>query len=283
MNLPVDTTLLPKTDINKNLKVHIENIMDCLKIAKRCATDNLKYAQEKQKKHYDKNTAFPQFEIQDLVLIFNPKVPVGLASKLHRKQDGPFYIVAKGLNHTYKLRRCEDNKMLKSMINANRLKIYNPPDHRPDQNAPPPDVPRPDPRREEQPNFQNPVPPPNPNDDEIVPNQNADSSDSDEPIDDGSKQFYDVEKLVQSKKINGEQQFLVKWVGYREKTWEPRPGNQNKICQFKWCVNTLQQKHKKEPDERKENDMKFFIKLHKLSIYDSCFSYFSMISYFTLS
>ncbi|CAC5400202.1 unnamed protein product [Mytilus coruscus] len=166
INLPVDTTLLPKTDINKNLKVHIENIIDCLKIAKRCATDNLKYAQEKQKKHYDKNTALPKFEIQDLVLMYSPKVPVGLASKLHRKQDGPFYIAAKGLNHTYKLRRCEDNKMLKSMINANRLKLYTPPDHRPDQNAPPPDVPRPDPRREEQPNFQNPVPPPNPNNDQ---------------------------------------------------------------------------------------------------------------------
>ncbi|CAC5426199.1 Retrovirus-related Pol polyprotein from transposon 297 [Mytilus coruscus] len=221
MNLPVDTTLLPKTDINKNLKVHIENIIDCLKIAKRCATDNLKYAQEKQKKRYDKNTALPKFEIQDLVLMYSPKVPVGLASKLHRKQDGPFYIAAKGLNHTYKLRRCEDNKMLKSMINANRLKLYTPPDHRPDQNAPPPDVPRPDPRREEQPNFQNPVPPPNPNNDENVPNPDADISDTDEPVDDGSKQFYDVEKLVQSKKVNNEQQFLVKWVGYREKTWEP--------------------------------------------------------------
>ncbi|CAC5382709.1 unnamed protein product [Mytilus coruscus] len=84
-----------------------------------------------------------------------------------KKKDGPFYIAAKGLNHTYKLRRCEDNKMLKSMINANRLKLYTPPDHRPDKNAPPPDVPRPDPRREEQPNFQNPVPPPNPNNDEM--------------------------------------------------------------------------------------------------------------------
>ncbi|VDH99564.1 Hypothetical predicted protein [Mytilus galloprovincialis] len=63
------------------------------------------------------------------------------------------------------------------------------PDHRPDQNAPPPDVPRPDPRREEQPNFKNPVPPLNPNNDEIVPNQDVDISDTDEPADDGSKQF----------------------------------------------------------------------------------------------
>ncbi|CAC5369749.1 unnamed protein product [Mytilus coruscus] len=97
--------------------------------------------------------------------MFTPKVPAGLDSKLHRKQDGPFYIVAKGPNHTYKLRRCKNNKLVKSMINANRLKMYTPPDHRPDQNAAPPDDPRVDPRREDQPNFQNPIPPPSQNND----------------------------------------------------------------------------------------------------------------------
>ncbi|CAG2216313.1 unnamed protein product [Mytilus edulis] len=216
MNLPVDTTLLPKTDLNKNLKFHIENILDCLKIAKRCATDNLQYSQERQKSHYDKNTALPQFEIQDLVLMHNPKVPVGLSSKLHRKNNGPFYIVAKGPNHTFKLRRCEDNKLLKSMINSNRLKKYIPPDHRPDQNAPPPDEPRPDPRRTEQPNFQQQDPNPDPSQ-----NSQTDIQDSDEPVEDNSKQFYDIEKLLQRRKYKGEPQFLVKWVGFKEKTWEP--------------------------------------------------------------
>ncbi|VDI72787.1 Hypothetical predicted protein [Mytilus galloprovincialis] len=216
MNLPVDTTLLPKTDLNKNLKFHIENILDCLKIAKRCATDNLQYSQERQKSHYDKNTALPQFEIQDLVLMHNPKVPVGLSSKLHRKNNGPFYIVAKGPNHTFKLRRCEDNKLLKSMINSNRLKKYIPPDHRPDQNAPPPDEPRPDPRRTEQPNFQQQDPNPDP-----AQNSQTDIQDSDEPVEDNSKQFYDIEKLLQRRKYKGEPQFLVKWVGFKEKTWEP--------------------------------------------------------------
>ena len=161
MNLPVDTTLIPRTDINKNLKGHIENILDNLKVAKRLATENLQHAQQRQKTHYDKNTALPTFEIQDQVLMYTPKVPVGLSSKLHRKQEGPFYIVAKGPNHTYKLRRCNNNKPLKSMINANRLKPYHPPDHRPDLNAPPPDEPRLDPRRVEPPNFEHTVQPQN--------------------------------------------------------------------------------------------------------------------------
>ncbi|CAC5370072.1 unnamed protein product [Mytilus coruscus] len=153
MNLPLDTNLIPKPDINKNLVHHIKNVLDNLKIARTLATENLKHAQEYQKLHYDKNTELPTFEIQDQVLLYSPKVPVGLSSKLHRKFDGPFYIARKGLNHTNKLRRCSNNKELKSMINANRLKLYHPPDHRRDLGAPDDDVPRQDPMRIVPPNF----------------------------------------------------------------------------------------------------------------------------------
>ncbi|CAC5375847.1 unnamed protein product [Mytilus coruscus] len=73
-------------------------------------------------------------------------------------------------------------------------------DHRPVQKAPPPDVTRADPRREDQPNFQNIIPPPSQHNDMNDQNQPDDSSDTDEPVDDISKQYYDVEKLVQRKK-----------------------------------------------------------------------------------
>ncbi|CAC5365736.1 unnamed protein product [Mytilus coruscus] len=131
-----------RTLVHENQLNWPELLPDNLKIARTLATENLKHAQEYQKLHYDKNTELPTFEIQDQVLLYSPKVPVGLSSKLHRKFDGPFYIARKGLNHTYKLRRCSNNKELKSMINANRLKLYHPPDHRRDLGAPDDDVPR---------------------------------------------------------------------------------------------------------------------------------------------
>ncbi|CAC5402690.1 unnamed protein product [Mytilus coruscus] len=49
MNLPLDTNLIPKPDINKNLVHHIKNVLDNLKIARTLATENLKHAQEYQK------------------------------------------------------------------------------------------------------------------------------------------------------------------------------------------------------------------------------------------
>lgn len=40
MNLPLDTSLIPKPDINKNLVHHIKNVLDNLKIARTLATEN---------------------------------------------------------------------------------------------------------------------------------------------------------------------------------------------------------------------------------------------------
>lgn len=158
-------------------------------------------------------------------------MPTDLSSKLHRKHDGLFYIAVKGSNPTYRLRRCEGNKLLKSMINANRLKLYHPPDHRPDLSAPPPDEERPEARRarrEEPLYFEQPSQPPNPNSDtqdhnvqDSTQNTNVDRESEESQADQNSKQFYDVEKLLRVRKINGEYQFLVEWVGFKEKTWEP--------------------------------------------------------------
>lgn len=36
------------------------------------------------------------------------------------------------------------------------------------------------------------------------------------------EQYYEIEKLLGKKQMNGKTYFKVKWVGYRETTWEPR-------------------------------------------------------------
>ena len=51
--------------------------------------------------------------------------------------------------------------------------------------------------------------------------QNSQTQHEDTQVDDNSKQYYDIEKLLRRRKFNGEHQFLVKWVGFKEKTWEP--------------------------------------------------------------
>ncbi|CAG2209045.1 unnamed protein product [Mytilus edulis] len=115
MNLPFGVNLIPREDLNKNLKTHIDNILDNLKIAKAIATENLNHAQQKQKTNYYKRTELPKFEVNDQILMFTPKVPVEYSSKLYKKQDGPFYIVDKGSNYMYKLRKCSDHELLKNL------------------------------------------------------------------------------------------------------------------------------------------------------------------------
>ena len=73
----------------------------------------------------------PTFQPADRVWLYCSKVPVGKAPKLHRKWVGPYFISQTGPNHTFKLRNCSDNKEIKSMINATRLKPYYDPADRP--------------------------------------------------------------------------------------------------------------------------------------------------------
>ena len=44
---------------------------------------------------------------------------------------GPYYICLANKNFTYKLRKCADNTLLRSLVHANRLMPYRDPDERP--------------------------------------------------------------------------------------------------------------------------------------------------------
>ncbi|XP_071119909.1 uncharacterized protein [Mytilus edulis] len=200
----------------------------------------------------DKNTEKPTFEIQDQVLMYTPKVPVGLSSKLHRKFDGPFYIARKGLNHTYKLRRCSNNKELKSMINANRLKLYHPPDHRRDLGAPDDDVPRQDPMRIVPPNFVQ----PQQNDPQIDQNPHVNDQDNtiadadvpNDPIQDiDQNKTYEISRIIKSRKNQGKPEFLIKWAGYTEKTWEPEEHIPTEIVRQFYATRTQKGTRRRRP------------------------------------
>ena len=65
-----------------------------------------------------------KFSPGDIAWLYNTKVPIGLSKKLHRKWTGPLYITQMGPNHTYKLRQCSDNREMKSLTHANRLKMF---------------------------------------------------------------------------------------------------------------------------------------------------------------
>lgn len=71
-----------------------------------------------------------EFRVGEWVLLHNTRVKKGLSPKFTKPWDGPFYVSSQGLNHTYKIIRCSNNKAIRSFIHANRLKPYNNPAHR---------------------------------------------------------------------------------------------------------------------------------------------------------
>ena len=136
MRLPIDTSLIPRGTLSKDFRTHLSNVLQNLEVSRKIATENILKAQDKYKTQYDERTDIPSFQPADRVWLFCTKVPIGKAPKLHRKLIGPYYIANIGPNHTFKLRRCSDNREVKSMINTTRLKLYFDPEDRP-TNPPP--------------------------------------------------------------------------------------------------------------------------------------------------
>ena len=132
MKTPTDINLLPKETLNKSTKEYVQELTHNLETANRLASENMKNAQLKHKAYHDKKAKEPNFKIGQSVWKYDPKVPKGTSSKLHRKWKGPYIITEVCPNHTYKLTNCNTQKELRSRINAAMLKPYNDPADRPE-------------------------------------------------------------------------------------------------------------------------------------------------------
>ncbi|CAG2189208.1 unnamed protein product [Mytilus edulis] len=221
MNLPFDASVLPKDNLSKDAKHHLEEIISNLKITQDLAAENIKLKQAKMKERYDKNTKIPEFRLRDKVLLKEHVVPVGRSPKLVDKFNGPYYITDCGPNFTYKLRRCSDQKEVKAMVNASNLRQYvDPTDFRDPPQAPERPVP------DNPPDAQNNPPADNDQDDQIADDESTDSDtnsdNGDEPNNVIDDTFHEVEKLLNNRKTRGIQYFLVKWKDGSKPTWEPK-------------------------------------------------------------
>ena len=127
MQLPIDISLVPKPSLTTSHRLHIENVIQNLQLARQIATENAQQNQATNKTIYDRKAKTPTFSIGDLVLLHNPKVPLGHSKKLHRPYSGPWYISEEGPHGTFKLHHSVTHKAMKSFIHPNRLKPFSNP------------------------------------------------------------------------------------------------------------------------------------------------------------
>ncbi|KAJ8049660.1 hypothetical protein HOLleu_02502 [Holothuria leucospilota] len=131
MCTPLDTVLLPNKNLSRETTSQLEPILQGLEHFRNIAKANIEIAQRRQKAQYDKKAKDPSYLPGQRVRLYYSKVPVGQNAKLWQKWVGPYYISQLGPNYTMKLRRCSDNKAIKSLVHANRLKPYYDPKDRP--------------------------------------------------------------------------------------------------------------------------------------------------------
>ena len=229
---PIDTALNPVVE-RKTHQQHLDQVMEGLIPSREIAKENRIKAQQIYKAQYDKKAKQPDFRVGKLVWLYCQKTPQGLSPKLHQKWTGPYYISIAHPNFTYKLHRCDNNRPVKSLVNAARIKHYIDPENRPTN--PPNDIqgdlalnPEELPEEEQT------------QDDIIIDQQTALSNEpvnntpvantkvetqvksgkiQSKPPNDGK--FYTIDKLLQSKYFGNVKHFRVKWDGFKYTTWEP--------------------------------------------------------------
>ncbi len=125
MRLPIDTALIPVDKLPKNVLDHLQEITSQFEVTRDLAKQNIKAAQERNKRYHDRGAAKPTFYIGQQVVINNVNKTKGLNPKLQAKKVGPYYISdVNEDNNTYLLRDCQTHKELRSRIHAKRLTAF---------------------------------------------------------------------------------------------------------------------------------------------------------------
>lgn len=131
MRMPVQNILDPPKNTSAIIIENPSELNESIEITHQIAQENIKRQQEKYKETYDKNAAYPIYQVGDQVLLYSPAIPPRIrAKKLFQHYHGPYYIAASHPNFTFTLRECQSHKLHPSRVHANRLKMYTPPTRR---------------------------------------------------------------------------------------------------------------------------------------------------------
>ena len=242
ITLALDTSLIPNPNLPKSAQARLRDILSNHEEACKIASQNIKKAQEKYSKYYDKSATNPNFYVGQKVWLYFSKIQPGTCAKMARLWLGPFYICQQFPNYTYKLRRCKDNKLVKSLCHVNRLKHYFDPETRP-TNPP-----------QQLQNLNASYSP------ELIPNDETDTpctlhSDTQDQFvtsdinDNDNEQLLHVQKIISSAMVRGKRCYKVKFVGRSKTEWIPAEDISEALIHEFHIKKTLSGKRRKRPQK----------------------------------
>lgn len=194
--LPIEQMLTVPRDLSKSVQEHIERVMTKVRQYQTIANENAAKHHAKMKERHDKTANNVDFNVGDLVWLYVPVTPPGLSRKLIHKWHGPYRIIQRQNDVHFFLRNCDNNKLLPTPVNVNRLKrAY---------------------VRELRPAQENDINPGN----EIDLTENdlpQDSFENDTEKDTEDTEFWPIEKLIKGRWRKDRLEYLVKWKGCTSK------------------------------------------------------------------
>ena len=141
VRLPVDVMFRRQPNHKPEVSDYLRNLRDTLEEVCEHARGHLRAAQKHQKDHYDQRIAGEQIEVSDRVFLHDPAVKRGQTKKLHSPWQGPYIVITRIGDVTYRI-QAVDNPRKRKVLHFNRLKLCcvpNPVDqqHSPNQTSSP--------------------------------------------------------------------------------------------------------------------------------------------------
>jgi len=124
MKLVSDTSIFKDIKTSPDVDMYLWQVLQKLELACEIAHSEHVAANEENKLYYDKNAAYPQYEVGSKVLLFDETNKPGICHKMKRCWAGPYFVETKCPNYNFLLRHYNTGKIMKNPVHSNHLRPY---------------------------------------------------------------------------------------------------------------------------------------------------------------
>ena len=120
--IPVDVMFGSSPDVINSPSTYASTLQKSLTLAYDQVRDKMNTTFQRQKQFYDKKVHGKPFSVGDLVWLYSPAVPSGQAKKLYHPWTGPYEVVKKLSDATYRIVNTNSRRQ-RFVVHFDRLKL----------------------------------------------------------------------------------------------------------------------------------------------------------------